>query len=135
MKRRTYTYRFEMEHGDATVEYEADFHASPGEPAITQGPSDYWHPGAGPEVEDVTVYFLRHDYCPKHRYQTQRNADKEHRLCRECKTVRERRPELDEVIDSDELLEHAGYTEECDAGDAADRAYCAWRDEQMERGV
>lgn len=34
----------------------------PGEPAITSGPPDYWHPGAGPSLEDCDPCMHGHDH-------------------------------------------------------------------------
>ncbi len=98
---------FEVERGQETVEYVAEFVFCPGQPERGPTYSCAGEPAEPPGVEDVEVYW-------------------EHKDPRTSKTVRERRPELDCLVDEDELLEYAleddsGYDPDMEADAARER--------------
>jgi hypothetical protein len=102
-KRSTYTMPFEVERGNATVEYEVEYEVSPGEPERGPTYDCGGTPASPPEVESRTVYFVYRDR-------------------KTGKTVREERPELEDLVDDEELLEHAGDAADYDGPDTTAEA-------------
>jgi hypothetical protein len=101
---------FTVEHHGNEVEYVAEFTVSPGEPERGPSYSSAGEPGCPPEVESVEVYRILRG--------------------KGGKTLRERRSELDEIVDEDELLEFAGEQDDGpDPDDERDRA----RDDEYDR--
>ena len=94
---RKYSKPFEIEYGRATVEYLIEFTVTPGERETRDCP------GSDPEIEDRAAYV---------------------EIRRGGKATLERRPELDDLVSDEELLDYAAD----DAGDDHDRAYDDWRD-------
>jgi hypothetical protein len=99
-----YESSLEMEHGSSSVEYVVTYRVTPYEPE--RGPSYDCGgtPASGGDVEDVEVWIETVKRCAKHRAIAKLGP------CRDCTTTRERRPELDDLVDEDELLEHASAT-------------------------
>jgi hypothetical protein len=124
MKMRTFRTEIELACGDRTVEYQAVFTLSPRERQTRA------EPGADAAVEDVEVWYVQRVPCPAHRFLRGGEGD---RACAACRIVRERRPELDDLADREELLVYALDRLEADEGFAADLAYERARDERAER--
>jgi hypothetical protein len=78
----------EIERGSSSVEYVVLFTVDPGEPETARSFDCGGCPGSDPSVEDFEVWYERKDVTTG-------------------KTVLERRPELDALVDVDELLAFA----------------------------
>jgi len=108
MKRRTYTTTLEIEHGPGIVEYEVRYTVSPAEAPSRDCP------GGDAEIDDLDVYYV---------YRAAAGVGAQTVLRREL------RPELAGLIDTEELLEHAGEVDMADESAAVDRQV----DEDMDR--
>jgi hypothetical protein len=126
-----YEMTFEVERNGETVEYVAVYTVSPAESdhydRSIGGPGG-WTPGCSAGVEDVSVFFARWVPCAKHRFKPTL-AKRE--SCRECKTVRDPRPELDGLVSEEELLDHATECAEADYVDAAEARAEARREDRL----
>jgi DnaJ-class molecular chaperone len=136
MRSRRFTMSFEVERGSGTVEYECEFVASPGSPGKTYGPPEDCYPAEPPEVESKSVYFTFKKACPGCKGTGIVTAEPRI-VCTKCRgtkriTVREERPELEDLVDDAELIEYAGGS---DDGADDDRAYDEMRDRLAERGM
>ena len=121
--RRCFTMPFEVERGNAVVEYEVEFEVSPGEPEQPRTFDSGGSPAYPPEVESKTVYFIGKKTCPECRGVGATIAG----TCRKChgtKRVefRDERPELEDMVDDDELLQHAGEQDGYDGPDTTAEA-------------
>jgi DnaJ-class molecular chaperone len=123
-RRPTFRMAFEVERGTASVEYECEFTVSPGErergPTYDCGGT----PAYPPEVESKAVFYVFKKACPacKGKGLTLAPSPLLATLCPKCGgrkrvTVREERPELADMVDDDELLEHAGSMDVYDGPD------------------
>lgn len=131
-RKRTFTMPFEVERRNGTVEYEVEYEVSPGEPERGPTYDCGGTPAYPPEVESKTVYFVCKKRCPG--CKGVGLVDFEHldgtktpRLCPKCHgtkrvSVREERPELEGLVDDDELLEHAGEQGDYDGPDTTAEA-------------
>jgi DnaJ-class molecular chaperone len=124
MRSRRFTMSFEVERGSGTVEYECEFVASPGSPGKTYGPPEDCYPAEPPEVESKSVYFTFKKACAgcKGVGTVPGGA-----VCPKCHgtkriTVREERPELEDLVDDDELIEYAGECGDYDGPDTTAEA-------------
>jgi hypothetical protein len=109
-RRNVHTYEFEVEHGGNSVSYVAEFTVSPAEPERGPSYSSAGEPGCAAEVEDVEVFYVLKG--------------------KGGKTLKERRPELDEIVDHDTLLE---FVAEEDDGPDPDDARDAAMDREYDR--
>jgi hypothetical protein len=99
-------YEFSVERGNDSVEYVCEYVVSPGEPERGPTYDCGGTPASGPEVDSKAVFFVRLNPCHEHRWKyAGRDA------CRECKRVREPRPEMDDLVTDDELIEAWGEAE------------------------
>lgn len=125
------TMTFEVERGRSTVEYEVQYEVSPGEPE--RGPSYDCGgtPASPPEIESKTVYFVGKRTCRKCSgvgfVKVEVGASQASVLCPICHgkkrvTFREERPELEDLVDDDELLEHAAEQDGYDGPDTTAEA-------------
>lgn len=121
-----HTMSFEVERGNATVEYEVEFSVSPGEPERGPTYDCGGTPAYPPEVESKAVYFVGQKTCPKcngtGRIPFKHGGDVAPILCPTCRgskrlTVRFERPELEDLVDDDELLEYAASDSDYDGPD------------------
>jgi DnaJ-class molecular chaperone len=112
------TMTIEVERGRRSVEYEVEFSVSPGEPERGPTYDCAGTPASPPEVESRSVYYVRTGPCPGCKGTgSVPFAPHEPTICTRCRgtkriTVREERPELEDLVDDDELIEHAGTEDE-----------------------
>jgi DnaJ-class molecular chaperone len=116
------TMTIEVERGRRSVEYEVEFTVSPGEPERGPTYDCAGTPASPPEVEERSVYYVRSGPCPG--CKGSGLVEREHldgvktpRVCPLCHgtkriTVREERPEMEDLVDDEELIAHAGAEDE-----------------------
>lgn len=131
-RRRTFTMPFEVERGNATVEYEVEFTVSPGEPEQPRTFDSGGSPAYPPEVESKAVYFVGQKTCPGCKGTgsvlfEHLDGVKTPKTCPACLgkkrvTFRDERPELEDLVDDDELLEYAGGEDGYDGPDTIEEA-------------
>jgi hypothetical protein len=110
---KTYRMSFEVERGDRTVEYQAEFSVLPGDPG--SGPSFAsagGEPSYPPEVEAVRVFYVHKDQ-------------------KTGKMLREERPEMEPLVDEAELLEYSFEQDDDGYEDALDRKGEARREDRL----
>jgi hypothetical protein len=121
-------YEFSVERGNDSVEYVCEYVVSPGEPETPRTLNGPGEPGCGPEVDSKAVFFvvlLPCLECLEHRFKYAGRA-----ACRECKRVREPRPEMDDLVTDEELIEAWGEAEGSAREAAAEARWEAARDER-----
>ncbi len=126
VRRPRFQMHFEVERARDTVEYLAMYSVTPAEPMRGPSRDSPGEPGCGAEVEDVEVFFERRVLCEEHRFKHQGRQG-----CRACRVVLEPRPELVDLVDEDELLEHANETAEDDHAAAAEARADQRRDDRL----
>lgn len=120
-----FTMPFEVERGRATVEYEVEFEIDPEEAPTGPTYDCGGTPGCPASVSSKTVYFVGKKTCPTClgcglvKLSVCPTCHGKHRV-----PFREERPELEDLVDDEELLEYA--FEHSDVPD--DRPVDAWRD-------
>jgi DnaJ-class molecular chaperone len=125
-RRYSMTMEFEVERGNSSVEYECEFTVSPGEPERGPTYDCGGTPASPPEVESKAVFYVFKKTCPACKGAGIVTAEPRI-ICTKCRgtkrvTVREERPELEDMVDDDELLEHAGSMDEYDGPDTTAEA-------------
>jgi DnaJ-class molecular chaperone len=108
------TMTIEVERGRRSVEYEVEYEVSPGEPERGPTYDCGGTPASPPEVESRAVYYVRTGPCPGCKGIGTVPGGATCPRCRGTKriTVREERPEMEDLVDDEELIAHAGAEDE-----------------------
>lgn len=127
-----FTFPLELERGSKTVEYEVRCEVTPYDPGRTSGPPESCYPPEGNEVEVKEVYRVFRRACPGNTHEPAGAGYREGTPCRAGPTCRrchgrgyvelkDRRPELDDLVEDAEVLEHlpesCGWPDEDDYDD------------------